>query len=151
MALEVLLHLQVFLEIHQPARHRVDVGQDAVNVVAKRAAEGAEGLDAVVGEQDLEPVALQLVGGRDELARVEHGGDLKAQVTALGVVDGEHLLAGGVAVVALLALSEEVAQVRTPIRMVFQLSKDSYWVLTLNSLSIVNILEYCCDSRLSKY
>ena len=40
---------------------------------------------------------------------------------------------------------------RTPIRMVFQLSKNWYCVLAQSSLSIANILEYCCDSRLSKY
>eukprot|EP00966_Prymnesium_polylepis_P110470 2555809-Prymnesium_polylepis.1 len=68
MAVEVLLHLNVLLEHHEPAQHRVDVGEDAVVVVLERATEGAEGLDAVVGEQDLEPVALELVRGRDELA-----------------------------------------------------------------------------------
>ena len=66
----VLLDLDARLELHHATQHRVRVGQHAIVLGFDRTAERAQRLDAVVQEQELEPVALKLVGGLELLTRM---------------------------------------------------------------------------------
>ena len=109
-AVEVLLDLDALLQLHQHTEHRIHVRQQAVLLGAQALADGAQHLQPVKHEQYLQTVTLELVGRRDELAHVEHPGDLEAEHCALVLVDRDHLLVRRIAVVARPALVQEVAE-----------------------------------------
>eukprot|EP00966_Prymnesium_polylepis_P176615 4089275-Prymnesium_polylepis.1 len=77
--MKVLLDFDARLQHHQTAEDSVDVGKDAVRICAQRVAKGPQRLDAVVDEQDLEAITLELVCRGHQLAHVEHPGNLEPQ------------------------------------------------------------------------
>eukprot|EP00966_Prymnesium_polylepis_P095524 2212930-Prymnesium_polylepis.1 len=107
-ALKVLFDLDAHLQLHQAAEDSIDVGQDTICVRPQRVAQCPQRLNAVMDKQNLKAIALKLVRRGDQLAHVEHPGDLEPQHRGLLVVDVLHLDARCITIVALLQLEEEV-------------------------------------------